>query len=141
MSIRSSNLMSLTKRIRDIAIETLVAVALVAAFVVYEIKTHSGTSRDWTPIVQIGNTALVFGYVISWFRFAWRRTVFWVVIGTLLFGHAAVYVFILGRIEHLPLAYYALLDAIEFALFGRILGNLTAKEYDRTVRSDVQRPD
>jgi hypothetical protein len=114
-------------RIRDIAIETAVAVALVTAFVVYLFRSHSGGDRNWTPIVQIGNTAIVFGFLVPWFRHAWGRVTFWAALSALLLGHAAIYVLVIGPIRQLPLAYYALLNVIELVLFTRILAKLTAE--------------
>jgi hypothetical protein len=117
--------MSRSSRIRDLAIETLIAVTVVTGFVVYLFESHSGKQRDWTSFVQIGNTAIVFGFLISWFRHAWRRLSFWTVIGALLFVHVAVYVFVFRHIQHLGLVYYALFDVLEIVVFTRILVNLT----------------
>jgi hypothetical protein len=119
--------MGLAKRIRNIAIETSIAVVLVTAFVVYLFKSHSGGNRNWTPIVQIGNTAIVFGFLIPWFRHAWGRAIFWAALGALLMGHAAMYVFVIGPIRRLPLASYALLNVIELVIFTVILGKLIGR--------------
>jgi hypothetical protein len=126
--VRSFKLMSLARRVKDIAIETAVGVALVAAFVIYLFKSHTGGNRNWTPIVQIGNTAIVFGFLIPWFRHEWGRVTFWAAIGALLVGHAAIYVLVIGPVRELPLAYYALLNVIELVLFTPILGKLTARD-------------
>ena len=113
---------SLGKRIRDIILEALIAILLVTAFAVYVIKTHDATKvRDWTPVIQLGNTALVFGFLIQWFRYAWRKSTFWAVLSVLLLVHIAVYMLLLARIHQLPLVYYALLDACELGVFERIL--------------------
>lgn len=119
--------MGLAKRIRDIVIETSLAVVLVAAFMVYLFKSHSGGNRNWTPIVQIGNTVIVFGFLIPWFRHAWGSIVFWAALGTLLMGHAAMYVLVIGPIRQVPLSFYALLNVIELVLFTGILGKLFAE--------------
>jgi hypothetical protein len=110
------------KRIRDIILEALIATLLVTAFTVYVIKTHDATkARNWTPVIQLGNTALVFGFLIQWFRYAWSRSTFWAVLSVLLLVHIAVYMLLLARIHQLPLVYYALLDACELGAFERIL--------------------
>jgi hypothetical protein len=108
--------------------------ALVTGFVVYLFKSHSDRQRDWTSFVQIANTAIVFGFLISWCRHAWRRLSFWTVVGALLFIHAAVYVFIFRRMQHLGLIYYAVFDAFELAFFTRILLDLAPKEEHPRVR-------
>jgi len=113
---------SLGKRIRDIILEALIAIVLVIAFAVYVIKTHDPSrARNWTPVIQVGNTALVFGFLIQWFRHAWNRSTFWAVLSVLLLLHIAVYMILLARIHQLPLVYYALLDACELWVFERIL--------------------
>lgn len=120
--------MSRASRIKGLAIETIFAVALVTCFVVYLFKSHSGGQRDWTSFVQIANTAIVFGFLISWCRHAWRRLSFWAVVGALLFIHVAVYVVVFRRIQHLGLVYYGLFDALEIAFFTRILLHLVPTE-------------
>jgi hypothetical protein len=94
---------------------------------VYLFRSHSGGDRNWTTIVQIGNKAIGFGFLVPWFRYAWGRVTFWAALSALLIGHTALYVLVIGPIRQLPRAYYALLNVIELALFTRILGKLTAK--------------
>jgi hypothetical protein len=113
---------NLRRRIRNILLEALIGMALVTAFAVYVVKTHDSTKvRNWTPIIQLGNTALVFGFLIQWFRYAWSRGKFWAFLIVLLLIHIALYMLLLARIHQLPLVYYALLDMCELALFQRIL--------------------
>jgi hypothetical protein len=126
-NVEGSDIMCFKKRSRDLVVEILVAALLVVAFIAYVVKTHkTGVVRNFTPIIQIGNAAIVFGYLISWFRFAWRNAVFWLVMGALLLGHAALCIFVLGPIPRLPLASYAVIDMIELALFSQILRKITA---------------
>lgn len=134
LRVRISRLMSRAGRIKNLAIETLLAAALVTGFVVYLFKSHSDGQRDWRWFAQIGNTAIVFGYIISWFRHAWKRLSFWTVVGTLLFIHGAAYILILKRIQHLGLVYYALFDALEMVIFTRILSALAPKEEQPRMR-------
>jgi hypothetical protein len=141
LRVRFSRLMSRAGRIKNLAIETLVAAALVTGFVVYLFKSQGGGQRaagsgqrDWKWFVQIGNTAIVFGYIISWFRHAWKRLSFWTVVGALLLIHGAAYVLILRRIQHLGLVYYALFDALELVIFTRILSALAPKEEQPRIR-------
>jgi hypothetical protein len=116
--------MSVGKRIRDIILETIIAVVLVVAFLMYVIKTHDPTKvRNWVPIIQIGNTALVFGLLIQWFRYAWRKAKFWALLCVFLLGHTAVYI-LLGRSHQLPLFYYAVLDLCELVVFERVIAKL-----------------
>jgi hypothetical protein len=56
------------------------------------------------------NTVTVFGFLISWFRHAWRLSAFWLTLVALIFLHVAAYIFVLGRIQDWPLSYYVLLN-------------------------------
>ncbi len=112
----------LRKRIRDVILDTLIAIVLVTAFAKYVIKTHDAIKvRNWTPVIQVGNTVLVFGLLIHWFRYAWNRGTFWAVLSVLLLVHIAMYVLFLARVHQLPPVYYALLVAFELGAFQRIL--------------------
>ena len=113
------------KRIRDLLIEIAIAVVLVTAYVAYLMKYNPRGGYNWTPITQAMNTAIVFGYVIWWCRFAWRTFQFWVAIGGLLLVHAALYIFVIGYTRHLPLSIYSLLDVVEITLFMRLLTKLS----------------
>jgi hypothetical protein len=114
------------KRIRDLAIETLIAIILVSAYVAYLFLRPKESSLDWQLISQAVNTAIVFGFVIAWFRHAWKSFLFWAVVAIFLLGHAA-YKLLAGHSQHWPLAYYVLLNAIELALFSQILNKLLSK--------------
>jgi uncharacterized membrane protein YfcA len=119
--------MSYARRIRDIAVETSIAVVLVTAFVAYLFRLPKGSSLDWRRIAEIINTMVVFGFLSSWFRHAWRNSLFWIALTVLLLIHFAAYAFVLGRIQHWPSAYYIVLNAIELALFTQILSRLPLK--------------
>ena len=115
------------KRVRDIAIETLIAIVLVSAFVAYLFTRPKESNLDWQRIAQVVNTMIVFGFLISWFRQAWRKFLFWTLITMLLLGHLAAYGFLLGRVPHVPFGYYALLNVIELGLFSQILSKVLWK--------------
>ncbi len=119
-----ANPMSFLKRIRDLIIETLIAVILVAAFVVYlfMVPKENRANGMWVPLVL--NTAIVFGFLISWFRHAWKSSQYWAVLLVLLLCHSAVYVFALRRIGYFPLIIYVMADSAELVLFSRILWKL-----------------
>src|SRR5271165_228266 len=113
--------MSFLKRVRDLAVETLIAVILVTAFVIYLFKFPRESRPNWGLVAFIVNTAIVFGFLASWFRHSWKNVEYWGVLAVLLLCHIAVYVFVLRRIEHLPLIFYALTNLAELALFSQIL--------------------
>lgn len=113
--------MSFPKRIRDLAIETLIAVILTTAFVTYlfMVPRENRPNGLWMPLVL--NTAIVFGFLISWFRHAWKNVQFWTVLAVMLICHSAVYIFVLRRIENFPLIIYVVANSAELVLFSRIL--------------------
>lgn len=123
--MKGSTPMSLGKRLRDLTSETLIAVVLVTAFVVYLFERPKNT-----PPINFGffsavvNTAIVFGFVLYWFRNGWKKGLFWAVMAFLFAGHLALYGFVISRVGSFPGIRYALLDAIECALFSRILMRL-----------------
>ncbi|HUE52676.1 MAG TPA: hypothetical protein VMO80_10070 [Terriglobales bacterium] len=108
------------KRLADIFLEVVIAVVLVTAGIVY-VARHPRGSPNWGRIALAGNTVVVFGFLISWFRQAWKRLVFWTTLVVLLLGHTAAYVLVLSRIHDFPLAYYVVLNSMELALFTVIL--------------------
>jgi hypothetical protein len=119
--------MGSTKRIRDLAIETLIAIILVSAYVAYLFWRPKESGLDWQLISQAVNTAIVFGFVIAWFRHAWKSFLFWAVLAIFLLGHLAAYKLLAGHAQHWPLAYYAVLNAIELILFSQLFNKLLSK--------------
>ena len=114
--------MSLRKRIRDLIIETLIAVILVTAYVVYLFHSSQGEQAKlggWAPLAV--NTLIVFGFLISWFRYAWKATRYWAMLGMLLLCHCAAYIFALQRVGRFPLIFYVVVNSAELVLFSRIL--------------------
>jgi hypothetical protein len=118
--------MSFLKRTRDLVIETLVAVVLVTAFVAYLFMAPKGSRPNWDWVAFAVNTMVVFGFLISWFRHAWKTAQYWVVLGMLLLCHSAACVFALLPVGHLPLIFYVVMNSAELALFSRILWNSRA---------------
>ena len=112
--------MSFLKRIRDLAIETLIAVILTTAFVTYlfMVPRENRLNGMWIPLVL--NTAIVFGFLISWFRHAWKNAQYWTVLAVLLVCHSAVYIFVLPRIGHFPLIIYVVANSAALLLFPQI---------------------
>ena len=118
------------KRLRDIFLEVVIAVVLVTGIVVYA-ATHPRDNLNWGLIALAGNTLVIFGFLISWFRAAWRRPVFWAVLAVLLLGHTAAYVLFLTRVPDFPLGYYIVLNSMELVLFTAILEKLVTTNGDR----------
>jgi len=122
--------MSSGKRVRDLLIEALIGVILVTAFVAYLFTLPKGATLDWRRIALVLNTVTVFGFLIWWFRDAWKCLLFWTTLTVLLLVHTAAYLFVLGRVEDWQLAYYVVLNPIELALFTPILRKLVVKNTD-----------
>ena len=117
------------KRVRDIFLEVVIAVALVTGGLIY-VASHPRGSLNWGRIALAGNTVVVFGFLISWFRQEWKRLVFWTSLVVLLLGHTAIYIAVLSRVHDFPLAYYVVLNSMELALFTAILRRLLTRNGD-----------
>jgi hypothetical protein len=114
--------MNIAKRIKEIAIETLIAVILVVAFLSYVLKTALHGAMDWTPVLLILTTGVVFGCLASWFRFAWSETKFWLSFVGLLVVHITTILLILKYTARPPAGLVGLMVAIELVAFNRVLG-------------------
>jgi hypothetical protein len=113
--------MNIAKRIKEIALETLIAVVLVVAFVTYVFKTALHGAMDWTPVLLILTTGIVFGYLASWFRYAWSEVKFWLSFAVLFVVHIAICVLILKYTSRMPASLVGLMVVIELVTFNRIL--------------------
>ncbi len=111
------------KRVRDIFLEIAIAVALVTWGIIY-VASHPRGSLNWGRIAIAGNTVVVFGFLISWFRQERKRLVFWTALVVLLLGHTAIYILALSRVHDFPSAYYVVFNSMEMALFTVILRKL-----------------
>jgi hypothetical protein len=107
-------------RVSDLFIEIAIAVALVTALVAFRFQ-HPSSDLHWNMIALVGNTALVFGYLITWFRDAWPKPLFWAWLLALLSGHLVVYALVLSRLPDFPLVYYVIANAGELALLAPFL--------------------
>jgi hypothetical protein len=87
------------KRIRDVIVEVLVAVAIVClvVFAASRGRQESRVMFRWVGLAVW--TALAFGFPLAMLRPYWRRGLFWVSWGGLLAIHLAAYIFILQRIK------------------------------------------
>ena len=126
--------MIVPKRIRDLVIEILIAITLVVGLIAYVWTRPPGTELDWPRIALILNTAVVFGFVISWFRSDWGNLVFWTVLMVLLVVHLVIFSVTLRQIETLPTIYYALIDAAEWMVIVPLMRSVTAWKRERDLR-------
>lgn len=110
------------KRLRDLFIETAIAIALVVSLLVFTFE-HPRTPINWNGVALLVNTAIVFGYLIAWFRYAWRRSRFWMWLGALLVGHLVICIFVLSHLGQVPSVFYALASVGELAILGPFLRN------------------
>jgi hypothetical protein len=68
-----SVLMKPRKRVRDIFLEIVIAVALVIWGIIY-VASHPRGTLNWGRIAMAGNTLVVFGFLISWFSSGMETT-------------------------------------------------------------------
>ena len=118
------------KRLRDLLLEVLVVLVVVIGGIIY-VALHPKANQHWEMIALAVNTAIVFGFLISWFRDEWKHVVFWATFAALLLAHTTTYLFVLRRIGELPLVYYFLLNPVELAIFAPILRKLLVGHTDR----------
>ena len=111
------------KRVRDLLLEILIVTILISTCVVYKFR-HPDAELNWTRIALLVNTAIVFGYLIAWFRHAWRKPQFWAWLLVFLLGHVAAYVIVLSRIPQFLLIYYVILNVAELAVLESFLRRL-----------------
>jgi hypothetical protein len=90
---------SARKRAKDLLLEVVIAIALVTASVAYLFSLPKGTKIDWRPVALLLNTVTVFAFLISWFRHAWKRLVFWATLAVLLLAHTAAYMLVLSHVR------------------------------------------
>jgi len=119
--------MSVRKRIRDLIFETLIAIILVTALVVYLFMVPNEGRPNWGLASLAVNTLIVFGFLISWFRYAGRTTRYWATLGMLLLCHSAAYIFVLQRAGRFPLIFYVVMNSVELVLFSRILSKFSGR--------------
>src|ERR1700737_3300277 len=110
------------KRIRDLSIETAIAVILVTIFVLYVFHLPKDATLPWGWIKLVVNTTIVFGFLVAWFQKFRRNYAFWIAITILLLFHLLVLGFFARPNQALPAGYYALLiNPIELVIFTIIL--------------------
>ena len=111
-------------RIRDLGLEVLAGLAVVAAIIAY---AEVGPFR-WMPGLRwwgfIGETAVLFGYVARAMRSYWRNTRFWAGFLGFLAAHSVVYVTVLLRVEQFPLLWFVFIGYLEWVALAYLLGLL-----------------
>ncbi len=113
--------MGYRKRLKDLLIETVLAVALVTAYVIYLFHRPKGAALPWEWIRLIVNTTVVFGFLIAWFRYSWRKRTFWIALSLLLVCHLLFFSLVARPIISGPLLYFALINPVELVIFTIIL--------------------
>jgi len=113
--------MPLNKRLRDLSLEILIGLALVAGialFAIYVPRSHRVSAR-WVGLAVM--TLIAFGYPLRWYRSYWRRALFWVAFLGLLLIHLAAFVVVLREVERFGLLWFAILTPLEWTLIRPIL--------------------
>jgi uncharacterized membrane protein YhhN len=118
--------MNLGRRVRDIALEVLIAMILVGAFVAYILSAPKGSKVDFRPIGVLVNAIVVFGFLISWFRWTRRNVRFWAILTIFLLAHIVVYIILFRHVQELPTSNYAIFSLLELGLFSFVLTKLLA---------------
>jgi hypothetical protein len=93
----------------------------VGGFVAYLFSTTKGHDVSLFPLIVMVNTAIVFGYLLSWFRPSVKRLRFWATVGVFLLLDLVAYYFLLYRAVRIPLVVFALIDLGELTVFSQLL--------------------
>ena len=86
------------KRIRDLAVEVSIALAIVCAIVFVASRRTSDSRIAFRWVALAVWTAVAFGYPLIRFRPYWRRSLFWLPCAILLAIHLAAYILLFQRI-------------------------------------------
>ena len=117
------------KRLLDFLLYIAISILLIGVLSFVSIA-HRGL--DWKWLGLSVNTALVFGFLVYWFRNQWRSFRFWSVLLALLVIHCLVLVIFLQRIDKFPLSWYVLLNSAEWYLMVGILIRLRFRMSDKS---------
>lgn len=100
----------------------ILIVGVIGAFAVHDADNgrSQGLPLKWMGFV--GTTAVVFGYAIRACRRLWRMRKFWLLLTLFLMVHSGLGMFVLMRVDRVPLLFYAMLSAVEYAVLSAYLG-------------------
>lgn len=113
-----------TGRVRDLVLYVVIAIGIVGSVLVYADLRHRNGGAPGLPLKWlgfVGNTVLMFGYVIHANRLRWRSSKFWTWLGALLSLHTVAAVAVLLRVSDVPLIYYIVLMPLEYGLVATLL--------------------
>jgi len=106
-------------RIRDWLLYVAIAVLIVMAawmFAMHQVRTGRSTDLPLKWLGFAGMTGINFGYAIQAGLRSRARRKFWVLLGLALAVHCGVGIFVLLRVDVVPLLLYAVLAPIEYAV-------------------------
>jgi hypothetical protein len=108
-------------RLRDLGLEVLFALAVVAAIFLY---AEFGPFH-WIPSIRwwgfVGETVVLFGYVGRAMRPYWRNGRFWAGFLGFLTAHSVVYTVVLLRVEQFPLLWFVFIGYLEWVALAYVL--------------------
>ena len=130
--------MPVTKRVWDLALETLVAVALVSALVVWAFYVPVGTPFPARWVGLVASTAATFGYALRWCKRHWRLARFWLAFMVLLLLHSVIFVFVLLRVDEWRLMWFLFVGLPEFFVLCLILDAVAKGILDNLWGSSVR---
>ena len=99
--------MPITKRrLQDLALEILIALAVVSATLLWanSVPPHAPFPTKWVGLVA--RRRYLFGYALQWCKQYRRLIRFWLAFVTLLLLHSVAFVFVLVRVGRWPLIWF-----------------------------------
>ena len=88
------------------------------------VEVQYPSNLDWKWIAFALNTLVLCGYIVHWFRGAWRLPKFWLTLFLLLLLHSVGLVAALRAMDHFPLIWYAVLVPLELQASITVFGSL-----------------
>jgi hypothetical protein len=104
----------MTRRIRDLTLYLLIAIAVTIAIVWYAYKSDAAGNESisrWGGLIV--NTAILYGYVLKESRPFWHAWGFWLALISALSLHTLVFILILQHVEHWSVLWFLFMYPIE----------------------------
>ena len=125
---RTSSRRGALARVRDIALEVVIAVVLVV--VVLYAAIHSNLPEEvffrWFGLAVA--TAIAFGYPLAWYRRHWHHSLFWMAWTALLAIHLSAYVAILLSVAHFGYLWFAIMTPLEWSVICPVLQSAARRD-------------
>ena len=109
------------KRVRDIAFEVVIGLAIVAAVILYAIYVPANRMPQVRWLGLAGITPVTFAYPLRWYRRYQHHALFWAAFIGLLLLHLCAYTVLLLNIERWELMWFVIINPLEWLVICPVL--------------------